>query len=384
MFLEKLIERNSRLVEFAVREHQAGRILPDSYIVDVDAFKENAEAILAEAGKHSFKLYFMLKQLGRNPYLASLLQDMGYDGAVAVDFKEACVMMENGIRLGNVGHLVQIPDSMISKVVAYGAENITVYSEEKIRRINDEAGKLGKTQGILIRVVSDNDYIYPGQTAGFDLSELPSLVEFIRALGNIRINGVTSFPCYLYSKESGDIEPTENLRTVLKAEEILISLGYGDLVINTPSTTSVRTIQRMAECGGNCGEPGHGLTGTTPLHAASDEPEIPAVLYLTEVSHSFKGDAYAYGGGHYRRSHMENALVGRSAQSLRHMSVTPPSMDSIDYHFTLSGKAEVGETVVTAFRFQVFVTRSDVVLVEGLSEGKGRIAGVYDSLGRRK
>ena len=32
-------------------------------------------------------------------------------------------------------------------------------------------------------------------------------------------------------------------------------------------------------------EPGHGLTGTTPLHARTALPERPAMLYLTEVSH---------------------------------------------------------------------------------------------------
>lgn len=37
-----------------------------------------------------------------------------------------------------------------------------------------------------------------------------------------------------------------------------------------------------------------------------------------------------------------------------------------------------------AFRFQIFVTRSDVVIMEGIHKGKPEIVGVYDSLGRRK
>jgi predicted amino acid racemase len=37
-----------------------------------------------------------------------------------------------------------------------------------------------------------------------------------------------------------------------------------------------------------------------------------------------------------------------------------------------------------AFRFQIFVTRSDVVLVKGIQEGCPGIVGIYDSQGRKK
>lgn len=385
MFLDTTYRRNRALVDFAVMEHQAGNIMPDSFIIDVDAFIRNAELILEEARKNSITLYFMLKQIGRNPYLARRLQELGYAGAVAVDFKETALYMENNIRLGNVGHLVQLPSCLVEKVVEYGADNITVYSKEKLVEIDRAAGRLGRKQGVLIRVVGDGDLIYSGQTTGFELSRLPSLVREIREeLPNIRINGVTSFPCFLYDEEKEDIEPTGNLKTVLKAKEILQQKGYENLIINTPSTTSVRTISKMAEFGGNSGEPGHGLSGTTPLHVVKDQPEIPAVVYLTEVSHNFNGRASVFGGGHYRRSHVRNALVGRAAASLKKVGVIPPSDESIDYHFELTSEAEVGASVIMAYRFQIFVTRADVVLVEGLSKGEGRIIGVYDSLGRIK
>ena len=45
MFLEKTIRENSALAEYAVYAHQNGLIRPDSYIVDVDTFLGNAEAI---------------------------------------------------------------------------------------------------------------------------------------------------------------------------------------------------------------------------------------------------------------------------------------------------------------------------------------------------
>ena len=385
MFVEQTRKRNRELVDAAFYFHQSGQLLPDSYLIDVDAFCENGKKILAEAKKHDFRMYFMLKQVGRNPYLAKKLIELGYDGAVTVDFKEALTMLEHEIPIGNVGHLVQVPTAMMEKIVAYAPEVMTVYSLDKVYAIDRAAGRLGKKQGILLRVFGENDMIYSGQTAGFTLDEMKEAVlEIKKNCPNIVIAGVTSFPCYLYKEEIGEIAATENLHTLLAAKERLEELGYHDLIINTPSATCVKTVDMMVRLGGNCGEPGHGLTGTTPLHAVSDQPEIPAMVYVSEISHNFLGKAYCYGGGHYRRSHMSHALVGKDERTARMLTVLAPSDESIDYHFGLSEQCEVGETVVMAFRSQIFVTRSDVVLVEGISSGKPKIVGVYDSQGRKK
>lgn len=385
MFVEQTRKRNRELVDAAFYFHQSGQLLPDSYLIDVDAFCENGKKILAEAKKHDFRMYFMLKQVGRNPYLAKKLIELGYDGAVTVDFKEALTMLEHEIPIGNVGHLVQVPTAIMEKIVAYAPEVMTVYSLDKVYAIDRAAGRLGKKQGILLRVFGENDMIYSGQTAGFTLDEMKEAVlEIKENCPNIVIAGVTSFPCYLYKEEIGEIAATENLHTLLAAKERLEELGYHDLIINTPSATCVKTVDMMVRLGGNCGEPGHGLTGTTPLHAVSDQPEIPAMVYVSEISHNFLGKAYCYGGGHYRRSHMSHALVGKDERTARMLTVLAPSDESIDYHFGLSEQCEVGETVVMAFRSQIFVTRSDVVLVEGISSGRPKIVGVYDSQGRKK
>ena len=42
--------------------------------------------------------------------------------------------------------------------------------------------------------------IYSGQTAGFRLEELNDVVEQIKKFKNVRIEGVTSFPCFLYDE----------------------------------------------------------------------------------------------------------------------------------------------------------------------------------------
>lgn len=384
MFVERLQKDNPKFIDAIVKLQQSGALLPDSYAVDMEQFRANAGAIIASAKEKGIKLYFMLKQIGRNPVLAQELVKLGYDGAVVVDFKEAQVMMRHNIPIGNVGHLVQIPEAMVPEIVAYGPEVITVYTTDKVRSISRAAAALGKQQKILIRVFDDADMIYPGQTAGIHLKDLSSFVEAVKDLPGICIAGITSFPCFLYQAQLDDIGPTPNLQTVLKAKEILVSCGIVPEIINTPSATCCRTLELMAQYGCNCGEPGHGLTGTTPYHVDHEQPEKSCIAYVSEISHNFDGLAYCYGGGFYRRSHVENALVGRSVDGMRSVKVIPPSVEAIDYHFGLDQGCSVGETVIMAFRFQVFVTRSDMALIEGVAAGSPTVSSVWDSLGNQK
>ena len=115
-----------------------------------------------------------------------------------------------------------------------------------------------------------------------------------------------------------------------------------------------------------------------------DLAEIPAVVYVSEISHNFMENAYCFGGGHYRRSHVKNVLVGKSLEVSKELTVIPPTDESIDYHFGISDECAVGDTAIMAFRFQIFVTRSDVVLVKGIRKGCPEIIGIYDSQGRKK
>ena len=201
MFIEQILRKNTELARAAFALHQGGRILPDSYLVDMDSLLENAKKILEAGKREQIKLFFMLKQLGRNPYIGKKLVELGYEGAVAVDFREAQVLMKAGIPIGNVGHLVQVPDALIGKLVSFGPQLITVYSFDKLKKIDEAAREAGVIQGVLLRVYNPGDMLYSGQTAGFSLEELPGLITSI--LGNlrhIRIRGVTSFPCYLYDE----------------------------------------------------------------------------------------------------------------------------------------------------------------------------------------
>ena len=103
MFVERLQKDNPKFLTAMIKLQQEGAILPDSYAVDMEQFRANTAAIVASAKEKGIKLYFMLKQIGRNPVLAKELVKQGYDGAVVVDFKEAQVMMRHNIPIGNVG-----------------------------------------------------------------------------------------------------------------------------------------------------------------------------------------------------------------------------------------------------------------------------------------
>ena len=122
-----------------------------------------------------------------------------------------------------------------------------------------------------------------------------------------------------------------------------------------PSATCVSTIPILKELGATHGEPGHALTGTTPLHQRGDQPELPAMVYVSEVSHLDEDHAYVYGGGFYRRSRAGEAIVGKTFPGMMDCRVrvreTPPQY--IDYYGALERdghRIEVGDTAVFAFR----------------------------------
>lgn len=380
--MNKTWERNRPLVETAFNLHRSGALDPDTYLVDLDALLANAAAIKDTADRNGVHLYFMLKQLGRNPEIARMLTGLGFDGAVAVDFREAFSLIEAGIPLGNVGHLVQIPRPALKKVLAAGPEYATVYSLEKAREIDAVCAELGATQKLMLRVIGDSDVLYSGQCGGFPLETLEESARELSKLKHVRIAGLTSFPCFLFQEEPGTIEPTPNVGTLQAAKKLLNESGAEIEEMNLPSITCCDSIPLIRKAGGTHGEPGHGLSGTTPLHAVADCREIPALVYLTEVSHEYGGKAFCYGGGHYRRSHVRRALVG-PPQEERFLDVIPPADESIDYYFGLDGPARVSECVVMAFRTQIFVTRSQVALIRGISKGNPKIEGIYTSLGQR-
>lgn len=383
MFLNSLLEENAALADVALQLIGEGAILPDTYVLDLDMIRENAGKIAAEANKYGLKSYFMLKQLGRNPLVANSLADMGFCGAVCVDYREALVMARANVPIGHVGHLVQLPRNAIESVLCAHPDVVTVYSVEKAAELSDAAESLGIRQKILLRVRAESDTTYPGQSAGFLLADLEKTVTQLKRMPGIRIAGACSFPCFLYDRSVGDFVKQPNADTVVAAAHMLRDRGYDELQLNMPSGNCVHELGMVAKAGGTHVEPGHGLSGTTPYHADHSGAEKPAYVYVTEVSHNADNKSYCYGGGYYRRGHLEYAAVGNSLDSIKKCKVSTPLDESIDYHLELEGQFPVSSCVLMCFRTQMFVTRSSVAVVKGIQSGKPELCGIWSPLGDR-
>ena len=188
------------------------------------------------------------------------------------------------------------------------------------------------------------------------------------------------------------IRHTPNLQTLKRTADELAGNGFGNIEINAPGTTSTVTLAALAEAGATQVEPGNGLHETTPLHAIEELPELPAVVYVSEVSHLHSGQAYCFGGGLYVDPVFPDYLVKAfvapaptvDQSALLPVEIPPPA--AIDYYgmIRLGARSSVqaGDTVVFGFRGQAFVTRANVVGVSGISTGNPLVVSIEDSVGQ--
>jgi predicted amino acid racemase len=132
----------------------------------------------------------------------------------------------------------------------------------------------------------------------------------------------------------------------------------------------------LAKAGATQVEPGHGLTGTTPLSAVVETIEKPAIAYVTEVMHHHQGRAFVLGGGLYMDPVLGDiptkAAVFTDSGDFEILEADMPNPGAIDYYAALSpnksGKLPpIGSTVIFGFRPQVFVSRGMTVGIENSS-----------------
>ena len=297
MFLKALRTRNRAFLEAAVALHQAGRVPAGAYLLDLDTMTGNAQLMSAEAGRLGLDVLAMTKQIGRNPPALNALRAGGIDRFVAVDMACARPICAHGHRLAHLGHLCQIPRHEAAEAAAMRPDYWTVFNEEKAAEAAEAAGAQGHEQALIARIQTPGDTFYSGHEGGFDAGAVEAVADVLDRTPGGRFAGLTTFPALLFDEGSGEARPTPNLATLHAAASRLAREGRQDIVINAPGTTSAHVMAALADGGATQVEPGHGLTGTTPLHARTELPERPAMLYLTEVSHFHQGRAYCFGGG---------------------------------------------------------------------------------------
>jgi predicted amino acid racemase len=393
MFLSTLMRRNRPFIVAAVNLHQAGEIPANSFVLDLDTMQANARTMAREAERLGLKVYPMSKQFGRNQAAFHALAAAGMDSYVAVDLTGARAIRAAGYRIGHLGHLVQIPRWEAQTGAKMQPDYWTVFSHEKAREASDASARAHRSQPLLARIHAPGDTYYVGHEGGFPASEIIAVADALDGLEHAQFAGITTFPALLFDPERDEVRPTPNLRTLEKAAEALQASGREDIEINAPGTTSTEVLDVLAAAGATQVEPGHGLTGTTPLHAVRDLPERPAMLYLSEVSHLYDGRPYCFGGGlyidpvfppydvHTLAGPDPDAAMGNLVQA------TLPPSSAIDYYGILAPDARqpirTGDTVIFGFRVQAFVTRAYVIPLSGISRGEPIVEGIWTAHGRR-
>lgn len=393
MFLELIKRRNPNLIKAAVYLHQSGLIPPNTFILDADNIERNVKFIKQKAEKWNLSLYFMLKQI-RNPQVFEFILDKNKKETVCVDTKDAKVIWESGNLIGHVGHLVQTPDKEIREILLMQPEVVTVFSVEKAKRFSEEAYKLGMVQDILLRVTGKGDYNYPSMEGGIEEDNLERVAKEIRKYKNVRIVGVTNFPSMFHTNKEFP-ETTPNLKTSVRCAEKLKKMGFLISQINAPGNSCTFSMEAYSRAGATHVEPGHGITGTTPFSLTNELPEVPAMLYVTEVLHISNNIAYLHGGGFYwedkvavEKGFKNKALVGTNEKDIFNGETTfigcaPKGQEIfIDYHGLLEpGRKiiKIGDTAVFGFRSQAFATRcANTAVVRGIKNGNYILMGVYD------
>lgn len=405
MYLDALAEKNPDFVRIAADMHHSGAIPANTYVIDLDVVRQNAEAMAREAKRVGINLYFMTKHFNRNPLVAHAIVAAGIPSAVAVELQDTLYLHRYRVPVGHVGHLVQIPKYGLKPVLEMHPEVMTIFSVEKARQVSQVAEHMGIVQGILLRVRAPEDIIYPNEEGGIQESDLEDAAREIARLKGVRIDGVVTFPATLFNARTRELEPTPNFATLRRAAARLTDMGFDIKQLNAPGASSSIGFQTVAENGGTHAEPGHALTGTTPAVIYNDtSPERPAILYVNEVSHLFEGKAYVFGGGFYACDTPANrgddsayhtkpwephAFVGRTPERIMETKV-PVDIGSFfgrtnnatDYYggtLLPGGPAdiEVGDTVIYGFRPQVFTTRANVAVIDNIGPAP-RLLGVFD------
>jgi predicted amino acid racemase len=385
VFVEATLRRNPRLMEAAVELHRERRLPSNCYVIDLDAVAANTRAVSGVASTHGLAMYQMTKQFGRNPLVARTVASNGIEKVVAVDFEEARVLHRYGLRMGHLGHLVQVPRAELAAAVEMEPDLVTVFGHDQAENLAQAAHATGREQAVLVRVVGDGDVYYAAQKGGVPIDELLDVAKRIDGLDGVRVAGVTSFPCSLFDEETQELRVTSNLQTISEGARMLRDAGIDASVVNAPSASCSALAETLAAHGATQFEPGSSLIGHTPLHAVTDQPEIPAMVYVSEVTHKLGDTVYTLGGGLYPRSRARRALIygGRSDAPLpAWVELDPP--EAIDYYGNLRvddmGAVSVGDTVVYAFRSQVFVSRCFVAVLADIATNP-RVAGVFDRAG---
>jgi predicted amino acid racemase len=392
--LAKALERNPAMLEAAIRLHQEGAIPPSTHLIDLDTVAHNASVIAESAKRFSLTAFAVTKQDGHEPHMTRLVLDRGFDGVTAVEAIQAYRVHRHGFPLGNVGHTSQLPRAEVGRILAMDPKFVTVYTVEAAQRVSEACVALGRTQPLYVTVGRAGDEgTHAELFGGWDETECVEGIRPILGLPNIHVAGIAQHVTIDYASQDDPYtaRPTEAFFTALRARERLErDLGLDDLRINCSGNCNAVTAGILASYGATDIEPGAALVGSGRFHALLDMPEIPAQVFVSEITHHWAGNAYAIGGGFGFVWEMDGSLapfrgiVGRSLDEARAQQLDfrgPPWYDVYGLFEDPDRIAAVGDTLLFVHLPQVIMERCYVAAVSGISRQRPIVEALLDSEG---
>lgn len=382
------------MLESAIRLHQEGAIPPSTHLIDLDAVSENAGAIADAARRLSLTAFAMTKQDGHEPHMTGLVLDRGFHGVTAVEAMQAYRIRRHGFPLGNVGHTSQLPRAEVERILAMDPQFVTVYTVEAARRVSAACVALGRTQPLYVTVGRPGDEGTDAELfGGWNEADCVEGIRPILSLPHVSIVGIAQHVTIDYPSQDDPYKarPTEAFFTALRARERLESgLGLENLRINCSGNCNAVTAEILAGYGATDIEPGAALVGSGRFHALLDMPEVPAQVFVSEITHHWAGNAYAIGGGFGFVWEMDGSLapfrgiVGRTLDEARCQQLDflgPPWYDVYGLFRDPEGAAEIGDTLLFVHLPQVIMERCYVAAVSGISRQAPIVEALLDSEG---
>jgi predicted amino acid racemase len=392
--LARALDRNPAMLEAAIRLHQEGAIPPATHLIDLDAVADNARVIADAARRFSLTAFAMTKQDGHEPHMTRVVLDRGFEGVTAVEAMQAYRIHRYGFPLGNVGHTSQLPHAEVRRILAMDPQFVTVYTLEAAQRVSEACVALGRTQPLYVTVGRPGDEgTHAELFGGWNEAECVEGIRPILSLPNVVVTGIAQHVTIDYPSQDDPYtaRPTEAFFTALRARERLErGLGLGELRINCSGNCNAVTAGILASYGATDIEPGAALVGSGRFHALLDMPEIPAQVFVSEITHHWAGNAYAIGGGFGFVWDMDGTLapfrgiVGRSLDQARRQPLEfrgPPWYDVFGLFQDPDGVANVGDTLLFVHLPQVIMERCYVAAVSGISKQRPVVEALLDSQG---
>src|SRR5581483_11171939 len=200
----------------------------------------------------------------------------------------------------------------------------------------------------------------PELFGGWNEDDCVDAIRPIVSLPNVRIAGIAQHVTIDYPSQDDPYtaRPTAAFFTALRVRERLErELGLHELRINCSGNCNTVTAEILASYGATDIEPGAALVGSGRFHALHDMPEIPAQVFVSEITHHWAGNAYATGGGFGFVWDMDGTLapfqglVGRSLDQASRQALPflgPPWYDVYGLFHDPDGVAAIGDTLLFA------------------------------------